>query len=134
METDWPDFFGRMSPEFSATKPTPSDVSWEHLSGTMTPWSHRSGDGGLTQVWLPGQGHGSLGGFSTVNISECPNDAVASTLSQILEADSSTLQPYFLSQKACAGILRRTEAIGKTLPEPLARALMAAADLEPIST
>lgn len=41
-------------------------------------------------------------------------------------------QRYFLSPKACAGILRRAASRGKELPQHLARALQAAAS-EPIS-
>lgn len=41
---------------------------------------------------------------------------------------------YYLSPKACAGILRRAEKRGKTLPLQLAHALKAAADLEQILT
>lgn len=43
------------------------------------------------------------------NISAWPNDAAACSLSQVLEQDSIHAK-YFLSAKACAGILRRAEA------------------------
>lgn len=56
---------------------------------------------------------------------DSPNDAVVSSLSQVL-VRGSIPQEYFLSSKACAGILRRAEKRGKKLPEPLMRALMAA--------
>lgn len=45
-------------------------------------------------------------------------DAGASFLSDILETRD-VPQRYFLSAKACAGILRRAEGRGKDLPEPL---------------
>lgn len=59
------------------------------------------------------------------NISDWPNDAVVSSLSQVL-VKGSIPQEYFLSSKACAGILRRAEKRGKKLLEPLMRALRAA--------
>lgn len=59
--------------------------------------------------------------LSTRNISECPNAAAESTLSQILQAD--VPEKYYLSAKACQGILRRAAARGKELPEMLKTAL-----------
>jgi len=59
------------------------------------------------------------------NGSAWPNDAVVSSLSQVL-VRGSIPQQYFLSSTACAGILRRAEKRGKKLPEPLMLALMAA--------
>ena len=59
--------------------------------------------------------------LSTRNIGECPSVDAESTLSQILEAD--VPQKYYLSAKACAGILRRAERRGKELPPMLKAAL-----------
>ena len=59
--------------------------------------------------------------LSMRNISECPNAVVESTLSQILQAN--VPEKYYLSPKACQGILRRAEARGKELPEMLKLAL-----------
>ncbi|MDT4859637.1 hypothetical protein FQZ97_941550 [compost metagenome] len=56
------------------------------------------------------------------NISAWPNDAAVCSLSQVLELDSIPAR-YFLSPKACAGILRRAEARDKSLPAQLLRAL-----------
>lgn len=47
--------------------------------------------------------------------------AVESTLSQILE--DNVPEKYYLSQKACEGILRRAERMGKKLPDVLKTAL-----------
>lgn len=58
------------------------------------------------------------------NISAWPNDAVVCSLSQVLEQDSIHAR-YFLSAKACAGIIRRAEARGKKLPAQLQQALEA---------
>src|SRR3546814_3415211 len=84
------------------------------------------------QVCLPGQGTERHGGVSTFNISEWPNDAAVCSLSQILEKGPIP-QRFFLSAKACLGILRRAEKRGKELPEQLARALKAVAGSAPTS-
>jgi hypothetical protein len=55
-----------------------------------------------------------------------PSDDGVCSLSDILETGILP-QRYFLSAKACAGILRRAEKRGKNLPEALERALQAAA-------
>jgi hypothetical protein len=62
-----------------------------------------------------------------LNTSAWPNDASVCSLSSILETGQ-ILRRYYLSQKACLGILRRAEARGKTLPEQLRRALQAVAE------
>ena len=55
------------------------------------------------------------------NTGEFPSADVASTLSQILQAE--VPEKYFLSAKACQGILRRAAERGKELPEVLQKAL-----------
>ena len=55
------------------------------------------------------------------------------SLSDILETGA-VPQKYYLSAKACRGILRRAEKRGKVLPELLMRALKAVADSEPTSS
>ena len=62
------------------------------------------------------------GGSMTPSTGACPRDARESTLSQIL--DLSAPEKYSLSQKACAGIIRRAEKRGKELPGMLREALM----------
>lgn len=69
----------------------------------------------------------SNGHVWTRNGSEWRSGAAACSLSSILETGPVAPQ-YFLSAKACAGILRRAEKRGKTLPELLHRALAAVAD------
>lgn len=59
--------------------------------------------------------------LSTRNIGESPNVVVASTLSQILLGD--VPQEFYLSVKACEGILRRADRRGKDIPEELKKAL-----------
>jgi hypothetical protein len=62
-----------------------------------------------------------LGEFWMLNTGECPNVAVESHLSQILEEKPHL--KYCLSPKACQGILNRAERRGKELPEMLRMAL-----------
>lgn len=124
--TDSETLFGKMFPESSTPRTTPSDVSWRELSEQMMPCVLQKGANGPTQVWLPGHGHGRHGGFSTLNTSASPNDAAVCSLSQILETGPIP-QRYFLSAQACRGILRRAVKRGKELPQQLARALKAVA-------
>lgn len=63
-----------------------------------------------------------LGECMTRNTGECPNAAVVSRLSQILEVTPQ--EKYSLSAKACQGILRRAERRGKDLPETLKAVLI----------
>ena len=63
----------------------------------------------------------SHGECTTLNFGECPSVARESTLSQILEANAP--EKYYLSRKACEGILRMAERRGKDLPPMLKTAL-----------
>ena len=56
-----------------------------------------------------------------LNTGECPNEERESTLSQILQ--TRVPQRYYLSPKACLGILRRASVRGKELPPVLKAAL-----------
>lgn len=67
------------------------------------------------------------GGASTLNTGVSPRDAKGSSLSQILQADPPL--KYYLSPKACLGILRRAFERGKELPKKLERALKIQAGL-----
>ncbi len=62
------------------------------------------------------------GECSMLNIGEYPNEENVSTLSQILQVG--VPEKYYLSQRACQGILRRASARGKELPELLRKALL----------
>ena len=62
-----------------------------------------------------------LGEYMMPSFGECPREENVSRLSQILE--DSAPQRYYLSAKACAGILNRAERRGKELPEILKMAL-----------
>ena len=68
----------------------------------------------------------SNGQYWTRSGSEWRSGAAACSLSQILETGLVGPQ-YFLSPKACAGILRRAEKRGKVLPTQLLLALQAVA-------
>ena len=62
-----------------------------------------------------------LGEFLMLNIGESPNDAADCTLASILEVNAPG--KYYLSARACEGILRRAERRGRPLPEMLKTAL-----------
>jgi len=61
------------------------------------------------------------GELLTRNFRESPSVAAVVTLSQILMAN--VPEKYYLSPKACQGILRRASARGKELPPMLKEAL-----------
>ena len=73
-------------------------------------------------------GMASPGGCLTLSISEWPSAAVVCSLSEVLETD--VAPKYFLSAKACSGILRRAKRRGKALPEVLQQALTQAASTD----
>ena len=77
--------------------------------------------GGPTECW-------------TRSGSEWPSAAVVCSLSHVLEATQDVPRRFYLSPKACAGILRRAEKRGKDLPPLLQRALAEVAGSEPTST
>ncbi len=85
--------------------------------GILAPSSGRWGSWGM----------GSPTEFSTLNGSEWPSAAAVCSLSDTLETGA-VPQRFFLSAKACAGILRRAEKRGKALPPPLRDALLAVAN------
>jgi hypothetical protein len=67
------------------------------------------------------------GAVLTVNISPFLSDATVCSLSEILIGDAPP--KYFLSPRACAGILRRAAKRGRSLPPSLQAALEAAAQM-----
>jgi hypothetical protein len=71
---------------------------------------------------------GSPTGFLTLNGLESPSAVAVCSLSHTLETGV-VPQRYFLSAKACSGILRRAENRGKELPQPLYAALTLAAQI-----
>ena len=67
------------------------------------------------------------GELSLLNTGASPKEELESSLSQILE--DSPHPKYYLSPKACLGILRRAKVRGKPLPKRLEAALLAQAGL-----
>jgi len=122
---------GKTSPEFSAQKTTPSGASSLPWLAQMKP-SYRSADG-QTQAWCLDLNEMPRGVSSMLNISDWPNDASVCSLSRVLETGPIPAK-YFLSAKACRGILRRAEKRGKELPELLRHALEQVADSGRTST
>ena len=69
----------------------------------------------------------SRGASLTLNTGASPREEDGSTLSQIVQAD--VQRRYYLSRKACRGILRRAHERGKPLPPQLEQALKVQAGL-----
>ena len=98
-------------------------------SGKTSPVFCTAGADGIfppsSGAWLSA-GIAAPGGCLTLSFSEYPNAAAVSSLSDILETGS-VPQRFFLSARACAGILRRAEVRRRVLPERLRLALEAVA-------
>lgn len=117
----------------------PTIIFWENVPGVLSTKDNAFGcflaglAGGDAPYQVPEGKWGGValcskgsvrlpGASSTLNISECLNDVVESTLSQVLE--KGLVHPrFFLSARACQGILRRAERRGKQLPLLLKAAL-----------
>ena len=116
---------GKMSPEHTpATEAKTSDASSKKSAKSQIPkflfldLTKGSGNplGASWEKIIPSRGVPSM-----PSIGESPSVAVASTLSQILQVG--VPEKYYLSAKACEGILRRAERRGKILPPMLKEAL-----------
>ena len=94
-------------------------------SGRTCPAScHRETDGTLepsSEGWQ-NSGMGGPTGCLTLSTSEWPSAAAVCSLSQVLEVGNVPPR-FYLTPKACAGILRRAAKRGKDLPGPLRAAL-----------
>ena len=101
-----------------------SERSWRKSAGSPTiPYLFldlRPGGGNLLGPYWEVDSL-SLGESWTLNTGESPRDGRESSLSQILEEHPP--RKYYLSRKACLGILRRSAERGKKLPEKLKKAL-----------
>lgn len=120
--------FGRMCQELSQAteeKTSPQSLKKRSKSSSRKPplFLCLKRDGlspdASTMRWEPGA---LLGEFTMHSFGECPNEENASLLSQILE--DSPHPKYYLSEKACLGILKRAERRGKELPPMLKEALL----------
>ena len=79
------------------------------------------GDGGATAEQSWEMGGLLLGEYTTRSFGESPKEGVESRLSQILQDE--VPPKYYLSEKACQGILNRATRRGKELPKELREAL-----------
>ena len=114
----------------AAIRAKTSAPSLKRSQGSVrTDWIYldRCGANGLMRGEWQEMDGASRGGSMTLNTGECPSAARESTLSQILEPNAPT--KYYLSAKACQGILRRAEKRGKELPTMLREALEEAVSL-----
>ena len=84
---------------------------------------------GQTPEWFNAQSVKLHGERLTLNIGEYPNEERESSLSQILQQPTDVPEKYYLSSRACQGILNRAEKRGKELPAPLKKALEQQANL-----
>lgn len=80
-------------------------------------------DDGQPLEWYEAESVTPLGASWTLNFGECPKEEKGYSLSQILEPVEDVPTKYYLSARACAGILRRAEKRGKELPPELKAAL-----------
>lgn len=119
--------FGKTCPELSAaTKEKISEPCWKNLPAwknqTLQFLDLRGGADGAKLAQSPGTDGAWLGDSSMLNIGECPNAERESLLSWILQVD--VPEKYYLSAKACRGILIRASRRGKKLPDILGQALL----------
>ena len=118
--------FGKMSQEHSAATAGKTSVAcWKNwpeskkLAFQSLDLRKGSGQRPDSSAVMDGALRGEL---STLNIGECPSVAVESRLSWILE--DNVPERYYLSTRACQGILSRASRRGKALPEILHTALL----------
>lgn len=119
--------FGKMFPERSVqTEEKTSAPCWKNLPAwnnqTLQFLDLRGGADGAKPEQSPGTDGAWLGDSSTLNIGECPREENGSLLSWILQVD--VPEKYYLSAKACRGILTRASRRGKKLQELLETALL----------
>ena len=122
---------GKTSAEhYQATTETISEKSSKKLRGSSNPkfmyLCLNRANGVMPDVWTVTDG-ASLGVCETQLTRECHREEEESFLWQILQ--ETVPQKYYLSAKACLGILRRSEIRGKKLPEVLKNALLAQANI-----
>ena len=119
--------FGKMFPERSVqTAEKTSAPCWKNLPAwnnkTLQFLDLRGGADGAKPEQLPEMDGPWLGDSSTLNIGECPREENVSLLSWILQGE--VPEKYYLSAKACRGILTRASRRGKKLQELLETALL----------
>jgi len=103
---------------------------WENVPGVLS-----SGGGetlAASSVRWANSGMGGATGCLMLNTSESHKDADECLLSDVLETGDLP-QKYYLSPRACEGILRRAEKRGKQLPPMLHQALLIVSK-QPVTT
>ena len=107
-----------IAPDGWSTKTSPASC---HLTKDeiLEPSSPRWGSAGM----------GTHGEALTLSISDWPKDASVCSLSDVLETGDVPPQ-FYLSAKACRGILRRAEKRNKKLPVQLHQALLSVAQTD----
>ena len=130
----------------AGTSPSPISASLQDMSpggwsGRMSPVSLVSTEDGRLVPSSGGWQNSGMGSpTESLTLSSCEHlasptlshsDGAVCSLSDILETGD-VPQRYYLTARACAGILRRAEKRGKTLPPQLALALKAVAGPRPI--
>lgn len=98
------------------------------IFGTPPPPSFTQDDGAV-KVWTFDKKSMPRGLAGRINVEEWPNDASVKNLKDILQPGSEVHPRFFLSPKACAGILRRAEKRGTTLPQKFKEAAERVASL-----
>ena len=117
---------------FGKTYPEPSPATKERISGVSSKRSSKSLNreplclrfqrvDGPTSTIIAVTDGALRTELSMLNTGESPSVAVESTLSSILQ--DNVPEKYYLSARACEGILRRAERRGKELPPMLREAL-----------
>ena len=103
-----------------AARYRPRWLVWENVPGVLS--SNDGRDFGVCSRAWQNSGMGSPTEFLTLSTSTWPNDASVCSLSDVKEIGE-VPQRYFLTPRACTGILRRTAKRGRTLPPALRQAL-----------
>ena len=127
MECTQLSLFGKMYQERSVpTAERTSAPCWKSLpawnSQTLLFLDLRGGADGAKPEQSPELDGALLGDSSTLNIGECPREENVSLLSWILQVD--VPEKYYLSAKACLGIMIRASRRGKKLKDLLQTALL----------
>jgi hypothetical protein len=132
-EKDW---MTRVATSCSPILPLLNDIAPAGWYGRTSPASCQATMDEILEPCSGGWQNSGMGpptGFLTLSTSEwnhtlapCLKDDGVSSLSDVLETGD-VPQRYFLSEKACAGILRRAEKRGRVLPPLLQEALERAA-------
>ena len=141
-EKDW---MTRVATSCLPILPLLQNIGPDGWYGRTSPACYPVTEGTILPASFAGWGNAGMGSpteFLTLStceqmdtLTQYPKDGGVCSLSDILET-TDVPQRYFLTQKACAGILRRAEKRGKQLPEQLERALASVVECktQPVDT